>query len=142
MCAEPTNDLGHRASVIGGALGKGEGVTATSPYPPSRDFYDEALDAEGEPREAGGAGLALLGGDLPALAAGVRNALEERGVVFHSAGGAAEFVVDPVPRVLGAGEWAALEAGLAQRVRALERVRRRRLRRRGGSSRRASCPRA
>ena len=40
-----------------------------SPYPPPRDFYDEALDADGEPREAGGAGLALLGPDLRALAA-------------------------------------------------------------------------
>jgi uncharacterized circularly permuted ATP-grasp superfamily protein len=120
MCAEPTNDLVQRASVIGGDLGKGEGVTATSPYPPSRDFYDEALDSEGEPREAGGAGLALLDGDLAALCTAVRDSLEERGVGFRSAGGGAEFLVDPVPRVLGADEWAALEAGLAQRVRALD----------------------
>ena len=58
--------------------------------------------------------------DLPALAAGVQEALEDRGVNFRSAGGAAEFLVDPVPRVLGAAEWAALEAGLSQRVRALD----------------------
>ena len=100
-------------------VGKGEGVTATCPYPPSAGFYDEALDPEGEPREAGGAGLALLGDDLPALAAGVRGAVGDRGVGFRSAGGNAEFHIDPVPRVFGAGEWAALEAGLAQRVRAL-----------------------
>ena len=95
-------------------------MTAPSPYPPSRDFYDEAFGPDGAPREAGGAGLALLGDDLSALAAGVRDALGHRGVSFRSAGGAAEFLVDPVPRVLGAGEWAALEAGLIQRVRALD----------------------
>ena len=95
-------------------------MTATSPYPPSAAFYDEALDPDGAPRAAGGAGLGLLRPDLPALAAGVRDALTERGVSFRSAGGAAEFQVDPVPRVLGAGEWAALEAGLIQRVRALD----------------------
>ena len=50
----------------------------------------------------------------------MRDALGHRGVSFRSAGGAAEFLVDPVPRVLGAGEWAALEAGLTQRVRALD----------------------
>jgi uncharacterized circularly permuted ATP-grasp superfamily protein len=41
-------------------------------------------------------------------------------VSFRSAGGAAEFLVDPVPRVLGASEWKHLEAGLVQRVRALD----------------------
>ena len=90
-----------------------------SPYPPPRDFYDEALDADGEPREAGGAGLALLGPDLRALAADVRGALAGRGVKFRSAGGDVDFHICPVPRVFGAEEWAALEAGLAQRVRAL-----------------------
>jgi uncharacterized circularly permuted ATP-grasp superfamily protein len=106
--------------VVFGRLGKAVCVTVTSPYPPSRDFFDEALDPEGEPREAGGAGLALLGEDLAALAAGVREALDGRGVNFRSAGGVADFLVCPVPRVIGAAEWAELEAGLAQRVRALE----------------------
>ncbi len=105
--------------MIRGAVGKGEVVTATSPYPPPRDFYDEALDADGEPREAGGAGLALLGPDLRALAADVRGTLAGRGVKFRSAGGDVDFHICPVPRVFGAQEWAALEAGLAQRVRAL-----------------------
>ena len=100
--------------------GKGWGVTATSPYAPNTGFYDEAVDPDGAPRAAGGAGLALLGADLPALAASVRDAMTDRGVSFRSAGGAAEFLVDPVPRVFGAEEWAALEAGLAQRVRALD----------------------
>jgi len=75
-------------------------VTAPGPDPPSRGFYDEARDAEGEPREVGGAGLGLLGGDLPAHAARVPEALDGRGVSFRSAGGATEFLVDPVPRRL------------------------------------------
>jgi uncharacterized circularly permuted ATP-grasp superfamily protein len=72
-------------------------VTATCPYPPSAGFYDEAIDPEGEPREAGGAGLALLGDDVAALATGVREALGDRGVRFRSDGGAAEH--DDIVRV-------------------------------------------
>ena len=106
--------------MIGRGAGKGEGVTATSPYPPSEDFYDEALDPGGEPRAVGGAALALLGPDLAALETAVRDTLSERGVGFTSAGGDVDFHFDPVPRVFSAGEWAALEAGLAQRVRALD----------------------
>ena len=91
-----------------------------SPYPPPRDFYDEAVDPDGELREAGGAGVALIGPDLPALRASVRGALDGRGVSFRADGGDAEFHLCPVPRVFGADEWAPLEAGLAQRVRALD----------------------
>ena len=91
-----------------------------SPYPPPRDFYDEAVDPDGELREAGGAGVALIGPDLPALRASVREALDGRGVSFRADGGDAEFHLCPVPRVFGADEWAPLEAGLAQRVRALD----------------------
>jgi carboxylate-amine ligase len=95
-------------------------VTATSPYPPSADTYDEAFHPHGAPREEGGAAIPLLGRDLGALASGVRDALAQGGVSFRSAGGDAEFLMCPVPRVIGAAEWAALEAGLAQRVRALD----------------------
>jgi hypothetical protein len=55
MSAEPSNDLGHRASVLFARLGKGVCVTATSPYPPSREFFDEALGSRGVSfRSAGG----------------------------------------------------------------------------------------
>ncbi len=91
-----------------------------SPYPPPRDFYDEAVGPDGELRDAGGAGVALLGPDVAQLAASVRASLDGRGVGFTSAGGDVAFHVCPVPRVFGAEEWAALEAGLAQRVRALD----------------------
>ena len=94
-------------------------MTATSPYPPSEEHYDEAIDPSGVPRAEGGAGLALLRPDPGKVAAGMRQVLAERGVGFRSAGGDAEFKVCPVPRIFGAAEWAALEAGLGQRVRAL-----------------------
>jgi uncharacterized circularly permuted ATP-grasp superfamily protein len=116
----PAGWFGRRASVIGPAVGKGGEVTATSPYPPSENYYDEAFDPHGAPREEGGAGIPLLGRDLGGLAAGVRDTLARSGVSFRSAGGDAEFLMCPVPRVIGAAEWAALEAGLAQRVRALD----------------------
>ncbi len=62
---------------------------------------------------------ALDGAQLAELATAVQEALGTRGVDYRSAAGSAEFIVDPVPRVIAADEWTALEAGLAQRVRAL-----------------------
>ena len=68
-------------------------------------------------REAGAE--ALAGPDLRTLAAAVKREVAVRGVGFRSEGGNAEFRLDPVPRVIAADEWAAVAAGLAQRVRAL-----------------------
>jgi uncharacterized circularly permuted ATP-grasp superfamily protein len=103
------------------------GVTlAEEPLPPLEDYpraprwYDEAIDDDGAVRPvARGAMRALGGHDLEELAVAVERHGNEEGVVFHSAVGDEVFVIDPVPRVLGAGEWARVEAGLAQRVRAL-----------------------
>jgi carboxylate-amine ligase len=61
----------------------------------------------------------LAGVDLTELAQAVTQRLRGRGVTFGS--GAEEFRVDPVPRVISAAEWEPLAAGLAQRVRALNR---------------------
>ena len=82
-------------------------------------FYDEAFAADGTPRphyttlidavEARGA--SELGREIGDAAAG-------QGITFGE--DAAPFVIDPVPRVLTAGEWRDLEAGLVQRVRALD----------------------
>ena len=52
---------------------------------------------------------------LEALTRAVEAHLRHAGVIF----GDAPFVVDPVPRLISAGEWDALAAGLAQRTRAL-----------------------
>jgi uncharacterized circularly permuted ATP-grasp superfamily protein len=53
------------------------------------------------------------------LAAAARRAVDGAGVTF-GAKGDERFRIDPVPRVIGAAEWARLEAGLAQRLRALD----------------------
>ena len=84
--------------------------------------YDEAVDADGRPRPSHMSALrALAGHDLEALATTVDEQVAGEGVCFHSAGGDQAFVIDPVPRVLDAQEWHAIEAGLSQRVRALNR---------------------
>src|SRR4051794_28340128 len=57
--------------------------------------------------------------DLRELAAGAREAVVAGGVTFSSQGDP-DFHLDPVPRVIAAEDWAPLEAGLAQRVRALD----------------------
>jgi uncharacterized circularly permuted ATP-grasp superfamily protein len=58
----------------------------------------------------------LASADLEALRASVDRWLRRFGVTF----GTRPFVVDPVPRVIGAAEWEELRAGIVQRVRALE----------------------
>jgi uncharacterized circularly permuted ATP-grasp superfamily protein len=55
------------------------------------------------------------------LADGVARAVADGGVSFSSLGGDPDFHLDPVPRVIAGDEWDALAAGLAQRVRALDR---------------------
>ncbi len=83
-------------------------------------FWDEAVTAQGLPRPHYRDVLeALARQDLEARRAEVAEAMRERGVVFGGTAGTRPFVVDPVPRVLGADEWSTLERGLAQRVRAL-----------------------
>ena len=69
---------------------------------------------------AQGAMRALAGHDLEELAVDVERHGADEGVVFHSSDGDEVFVIDPVPRVhRRPREWARVEAGLAQRVRAL-----------------------
>jgi uncharacterized circularly permuted ATP-grasp superfamily protein len=78
--------------------------------------YDEAASVPGS-----AALNAVQSRDLPALAEATRRAVKLGGVTFSSVHGDADFHLDPVPRVIPAEEWTALEAGLAQRVRALDR---------------------
>jgi uncharacterized circularly permuted ATP-grasp superfamily protein len=58
---------------------------------------------------------ALQGAGLTALAQAIERHLEQAGVTF----GGEPFAVDPVPRLISAREWEGVEAGLAQRTRAL-----------------------
>src|SRR5919107_1646719 len=80
--------------------------------------YDEAFTGDGRPRPHYAELLAALDdADLAALGERVTAHLAASGVTF---GEGAPFHLDPVPRLLTATEWAELEAGLAQRVRALD----------------------
>jgi uncharacterized circularly permuted ATP-grasp superfamily protein len=78
--------------------------------------FDEDRDAAGNPRPDYEHTLgALAAADLEQLRAAVERKLDDDGVTF----GTQPFVVDPVPRLILAEEWAALERGLTQRTRAL-----------------------
>jgi uncharacterized circularly permuted ATP-grasp superfamily protein len=103
------------------------GVTAATrtsdvfvaPYTPA--VWDEAVGADGTVRDAARGALAAVGAhDLRALRALVHEETRAAGMTFHTEGGARDFVVDPVPRVLAAAEWERLARGLEQRVRALD----------------------
>jgi carboxylate-amine ligase len=60
-----------------------------------------------------------LARDLDGLTTNVRARLARLGVLFRTAAGTTAFPLDPIPRVLSADDWAHIEAGAAQRVRAL-----------------------
>ena len=82
--------------------------------------FEEAFDGPGTPRPCYEDVLdALSGCDLGDLSRRVTAGLEARGVTFGDGRDAEPFRFDPVPRVLTADEWEQLEAGLVQRLRAL-----------------------
>jgi uncharacterized circularly permuted ATP-grasp superfamily protein len=84
--------------------------------PTRGDPFDEDRDAAGNPRPDYEHTLgALAAADLEQLRAAVERKLDDDGVTF----GTQPFVVDPVPRLILAEEWAGLERGLTQRTRAL-----------------------
>lgn len=86
-------------------------------YEPS-DAWDEAFDADGEPRPLYASLLARLADcDLTALATAVAEHAAGEGATF---GGDRAFPIDPIPRLIESVEWRELEAGLGQRVRALD----------------------
>src|SRR5215218_8039726 len=90
-------------------------------YDPEERFHDEALLPGGAPRplyaevfrRLSDAGIADLGEAVLAAAAAA-------GVSFGGEEDPRRFHVDAVPRLFGREEWAALEAGLIQRTRALD----------------------
>jgi uncharacterized circularly permuted ATP-grasp superfamily protein len=90
-------------------------------YTPEPGCYDEALLPTGEPRPAY---VELMRGLAEAGVGAVadRAAVEvlELGATFAAGDEQRPFQLDPVPRVFGADEWDRVEAGVAQRVRALD----------------------
>lgn len=90
-------------------------------YQPVQGAFDETYESAGTLRAAHtGALTTVAGHDLAELGERMRRATRSRGVVFGGEGSEREFLLDPVPRVFAAEEWAVLERGLAQRVRALD----------------------
>jgi uncharacterized circularly permuted ATP-grasp superfamily protein len=94
-------------------------TAAPSAY--SSPAWDEAFDPGGEVRPLARTALGAVGAhDLRALRALVHEETRAAGMSFNAEGREREFVVDPVPRVIDADEWAWLARGLEQRVRALD----------------------
>jgi uncharacterized circularly permuted ATP-grasp superfamily protein len=82
-------------------------------------FYDEGVFAGGELRPPYADVLGALGPD-PAGALAVAGELVRRnGVTFGKGERKQDFLLDPIPRIVDADEWAELERGLTQRARAL-----------------------
>lgn len=89
-------------------------------YRSAAGAFDEAFDADGDPRPHYEAVIdALEGADLSALSRAVAHDVALRGASFRGTGATEAFRVDPVPRLIEAAEWAHVERGLRQRVRAL-----------------------
>jgi uncharacterized circularly permuted ATP-grasp superfamily protein len=93
-----------------------------APYPLHPRAADEAFDRDGAVRpHYAGVLDALAGAGVAEAAARVAAGVAAANLTHGAGERLHRFVVDPVPRVFPATEWAGLEAGLAQRVRALDR---------------------
>ena len=86
--------------------------------------YDEMIDAEGAVRPSYQAIHRSLSRSSPTelrhIADSLANNYTQAGVTFDVGGVERPFPLDLVPRVIASGEWSTIEAGVAQRVRALE----------------------
>jgi uncharacterized circularly permuted ATP-grasp superfamily protein len=90
-------------------------------YEPLPGCFDEAFEGPGAPRPAYSGVLACLEDGPPQrIAEALATELERAEVRFRSSRGDAPFALDPLPRLLSAGEREVLAAGLAQRTRALD----------------------
>jgi uncharacterized circularly permuted ATP-grasp superfamily protein len=88
------------------------------------DAFDEMIDAEGSVRPSYTAVHSALSrsssDDLRVIAESLANNYTQAGVTFDVGGVERPFPLDLVPRVIASPEWEIIEAGVAQRVRALE----------------------
>ncbi len=95
-------------------------------YGPGRfaEAFDEMFDEKGKVRAPyRGIHAAMAANDLHDLAkrsAALDRAFIDQGITFSLSGQERPFPLDLVPRVIAAAEWAHLERGITQRVRALE----------------------
>jgi uncharacterized circularly permuted ATP-grasp superfamily protein len=88
------------------------------------DAFDEMMDAEGSVRPSYQAVYSALSrstsDDLRVIAESLANNYTQAGVTFDVGGVERPFPIDLVPRVIASPEWETIEAGVGQRVRALE----------------------
>jgi len=100
--------------------GFGDGVRATRAGP----GWDEMLDGPGQVRPPYQALFDVLrtlsADDFASRCTSRDRSLRDQGITFSFSGEERPFPLDLVPRVLSASEWATIESGVAQRVRALE----------------------
>ncbi len=88
------------------------------------EAFDEMIDGEGSVRPSYKAVYATLqqssAGDLRVIAESLAKNYTRAGVTFDVGGVERPFPLDLVPRVIASPEWETIEAGVAQRVKALE----------------------
>ena len=91
---------------------------------PTGDAFDEMMDPEGSVRPSYKAVYSALSrsssDDLRMIAESLANNYTQAGVTFDVGGVERPFPLDLVPRVIASPEWEIIEAGVAQRVKALE----------------------
>jgi uncharacterized circularly permuted ATP-grasp superfamily protein len=94
------------------------------PKRPHADAYDEMFVGDGAVRQAYRRLHDQLAPSAPAelgaRAEALDRALVDQGITFSLSGQERPFPLDLIPRVIAAGEWARLERGIVQRVKALE----------------------
>jgi len=103
-------------------------VDIGAPYVPARG-YDELVEADGRPRQVAGPlwrHLQRLGpGTVTERQRAAEREIRSVGVTFRTGDddGSVDrpWPFDVIPRVIGADEWARIDAGLVQRLRALDR---------------------
>ncbi len=91
---------------------------------PSGTGWDEMFDTLGRPRPAYAALhealQSLSAADFAARCSARDMSFRDQGITFSLSGEERPFPLDLVPRILSAAEWPAIEAGVSQRVKALE----------------------
>src|SRR6201996_7790465 len=106
----------YRAAMVT-TLASGPPFPGAGVYPLDSGHFDEAFAETGTARPPYASVMdALARQDVVELRGRVRSNIEAIGLSF---GPGVPMTVDPVPRVIDAGEWERLEAGLLQRARAL-----------------------
>ncbi len=123
---EPINGAETAGQRLEGSPG-GMAVSATAPTPaeaPAVGPYDEMYDSDNTPRATHSRLLRALDriGPEGILERGrLRDAyLDQQGITFTLSGRERPLPLDLVPRIIPADEWSQVEAGVKQRIRALE----------------------